>query len=337
VYSHLTRREAGIDRLKRFGRILWNSITEFMSDDCPSMAASLSYYTVFSLPPLLALLTLIVGSIVPPDQFRELLSSQVGQLMGTEGRRQVIALIEGASRPEIRGIAAVIGIVVLLFAATGAFVQLQTALNRAWQVMLDPARSDLSRFLVKRLISLAMILSIGFLLLVSLVLSTVTSAASGAFSAAAPDWLASWIARVVDIAASLAMTTFLFAAIFQFVPDAEVRWRHALVGGFATGLLFTAGKFAIGFYFGRSDPGSVYGAAGSLALTLIWIYYSAIILLLGAEFTEAWAREHGAPLKPERGAVGIRRVIVPLESTEPDEKSRRRIGRALAMFRRGRP
>lgn len=284
------------------------------------MAAALSFYTVFSLPPLLALSTLVVGVVVPPEQFREVLFSQLGSLVGNQGAEQIVSLVEGASRPEMRGPAAAIGGVALVSAATGAFVQLQEALNAAWQVAPDPDRSNVKVFLFKRLVSIAMIGAIGFLLLVSLVLSTLLAAAGGFLHSVTPEWLSHWFATVADVGISLAVISLMFAAIFQYVPDASVEWRDALVGGLFTGVLFTAGKIGIGYYFGRSDPGSVYGAAGSLALALLWIYYSAMILLLGAEFTEVSARERGVRLRPRHGAVRVRRTLKRIADDDPREK-----------------
>jgi membrane protein len=284
------------------------------------MAAALSFYTVFSLPPLIALTMLVVGWVIPPDQFRDILSTQLGELVGAEGARQIVSLVEGASRPEVRGVAATISVLTLAFAATGAFVQLQEALNAAWEVAPDPERGGVRAFLLKRLLSLAMIAAVGFLLLASLLLSTLLAAAGGFLHSIAPQWLSHWFVTAADFSLSLSVVAFMFAAIFQYVPDASVEWRDALVGGLFTGVLFTGGKIGIGYYFGRSDPGSVYGAAGSFALALLWIYYSAMILLLGAEFTEVLARTRGAPLRPQRGAVRVRRTLKRIADGDTREK-----------------
>jgi membrane protein len=283
-----------------------------MADGCPAMAAALSYYTIFSLPPLLAILMLTVGSFVEPDTVRDLLTTQIGTLLGPGGADQVVQLVRNASRPEISGVAATLGILALVFGATTAFANLQNALNTAWSVAPDPRRGDVGNFLLKRVISLAMVLAIGFLLLVSLAISTVIAAFGDFLAFHAPGWLSARVMTAVDFSTSFVVIGLLFAALFSYVPDAVVRWRDALVGGALTGLLFIAGKAAIGFYVGRSDPGSVYGAAGSLAVALLWLYYNAVILFLGAEFTQVWASRRGAPIIPERGAVKVVRTQEPV-------------------------
>jgi membrane protein len=269
------------------------------------MAAALSYYTIFSLPPLLVLLLLIIGAIVDPDTARQMLAGQVGTLLGPGGAEQVDALIRNASRPNIGGVTAVLGILAFLLGATGAFAQLQGALNTTWGVAPDPTRGDVRNFLWKRVISFAMILVIGFMLIVSLAVSALLTAFGDVLVAITNASISTAVLQIIQNLLSFVTIGLLFAAIFQYVPDAMVRWRDALVGGAFTALLFTLGKAGIGYYLGRSDPGNAYGAAGSLAVTLLWIYYSAVILLLGAEFTEVWASSTGRPIVPEPGAARV--------------------------------
>jgi membrane protein len=310
--------------VKRGGGLLWQTVSEFMSDGCPQLAAALSYYTVFSLPPLLVLLFMIVGAVVDPATVRELLTGQVGSLLGSQGATQVESLIRNASRPELGGLTAVLGIAAFLFGATGAFAQLQLALNRAWGVAPDPTRGDIRNFLTKRFISFTMILAVGFLLLVSLVVSALITAFGSLARDLLPGWASSGLLQGINAGVSFVAVGMLFALMFRYVPDAVVRWRDALVGGAFTSVLFTLGKAGIGYWLGRSDPGSAYGAAGSLAVALLWIYYSASILLLGAEFTEVWAERRGEPIVPEPGAA---RVIQSQERyvTTPEPKSRHEV------------
>jgi membrane protein len=296
-----------IARIKRVGGLLRRTLTAFFGDGCPQMAAALSYYTVFSLPPLLVLLMIVVGAVLSPATVQELLSGQVGALLGPQGEQQVMSLLRNASRPEIGGLAAVLGIAAFLFGATGAFAQLQQALNTAWGVAPDPTRGELKNFLLKRVISFTMILAVGFLLLVSLGLSALLTAFGDALGDLAPAWVSGNLLQVLNGSVSFTLVALLFAAMFRYIPDAVVHWRNALVGGVFTSLLFTIGKSAIGYYLGRSDPGSAYGAAGSLAVALLWIYYSALIVLLGAEFTEVHAEQRGEPIVPEPGAVRVTR------------------------------
>lgn len=298
--------------VRQTGRLVWDTLTNFMADGCPALAAALSFYAVFSLPPLLAILMLVVGTVIEPETIRQVLSTQIGTLLGPGGAQQVLDLLRNASRPEISGVAATLGILALVFGATTAFANLQNALNTAWSVAPDPERGDIGNFLLKRVISIAMVLAIGFLLLMSLAVSAMIAVFGDFVGYFAPSWLSRRVVTLVDFVTSFVVVGLLFAALFTYVPDAVVRWRHALVGGALTALLFIAGKAAIGFYIGRADPGSVYGAAGSLAVALLWLYYNAIILLLGAEFTQVWAARRGVPITPEPGAVQVIRTQVPL-------------------------
>lgn len=291
--------------------VLKATISEFLEDECMRMAAALSFYTVFSLPPLLVFLMLLIGTVLDPETVRSEMSGQVGAMLGPSGADQVEALVRHAGEPELSGIGAILGIGALVFGATGAFVQLQVALNRAWRVRPDPdAAGGIRGFLTKRITSLGMILAIGFLLLVSLLISALVAAFGDLLPRLIGTSISSVVLRLIDVAISFTAVSLLFAAIFKYVPDAIVSWRYALIGGVFTSALFTLGKFLIAFYLGRSDPGSAYGAAGSLAVILLWIYYNGLILFLGAEFTEVFARSRGEPLKPEPGAVRFRRQVV---------------------------
>ena len=281
-------------------RMLKAAFKDFSDDECPRLAAALSYFTVFSLPPLLVLILLVAGMFLDPDQVREALTKH--DLMGPEGGAELETILQNAKNPGAsRGLTAVLGFAALLFGATGAFMQLQAALNRAWEVEPDKAQGGIKNFILKRLLSLGMVLTIAFVLMVSLALSSVLTAAGAAVDQAAGAGT-SVLARVGTELFTFVVVSLLFAFIFKVLPDARIALKDALVGGVMTGLLFTIGKFALSWYLGRSDPGEAFGAAGSLALLLVWIYYSAMILLLGAEFTQAWATEVGGGIEPETGA-----------------------------------
>jgi membrane protein len=287
------------------GHLIWQTLSEFVSDGCGSMAAALSYYTIFSLSPLLVLLMLIVGTFTEPVTLHDLLSTQIGALLGPRGAQQILELLRNAARPEITSVAAVLGALALVFGATTAFANLQGALNAAWGVAPNPYRGDVRNFLLKRVISLTMVLVIGFLLVVSLVMSALLAGFGHVLSAVFVPTVSATVMRAVELGISFMVVSLMFAALFKYVPDAVVRSRHALIGGALTGVLFTVGKAAFGYYIGRSDAGNVFGAAGSLAVALLWLNYTAIILLLGAEFTQVWATRKGAPIYPERGAVRV--------------------------------
>lgn len=293
-------------KLGLFG-ILKRTVGEFLRDECTTMAAALSYYTIFSLPPLLVLILLIVGIMMDPGDVQRMLAGEIGALMGPEGAAQIQSIIANAERPDIaRPLAWVVGVALLVFGATGAFAQLQGSLNRAWGVKPDPNAGGLKNFLMKRVLSFGMVLGIAFLLLVSLVLSAILSAFGdylGGLLGGVSDVLLQWL----NAALSFGVITLLFAAIFKVMPDAKVAWRDVWIGAAVTAMLFTVGKSLIGLYIGRSNPGEPFGAAGSLALVLVWVYYASIILLLGAEFTQVWADTRGSGLAPENGAVRVER------------------------------
>jgi membrane protein len=290
--------------LKESFALLRDSGKDFIEDDCPTQAAALSYYTIFSLPPLLVLILMILGALVDPQDIRGQLELQMGALMGPTATEQIRTILQQAHNPGSGAlIPTVLSIVALILGASGAFGQLQAALNRAWEVAPDPQQGGLKAFLLKRVFSFGMILSVAFLLLVSLVLSAALSAFGGALGGMMPDGVSATLLQVVNQAVSLVVVTALFAAIFKVLPDATVAWRDVWVGAGVTAVLFVVGKFVIGLYLGRSNPGEAFGAAGSLAVMLVWIYYSSMILLFGAEFTQAWAEGRGSGIAPERGAV----------------------------------
>lgn len=276
-------------------------LRDFSEDECSVRAAALAYYTVFALPPLLILLTKVVGLVWDPAEVQHSLETQFSTLVGDEGGRAIREMLTSAEQQGTAGIvSAVLGIFALLFGAIGAFMQLQGALNRAWEVKPDPKQGGLKRFIAKRVLSAGMILAVAFLLMVSLAVSALLSALGTKLA-----FLPEPTLHVMDVLLSLAVITIMFAAIFRFLPDAEIAWRDVWVGSLFTAMLFVIGKVAIGLYLGRSAPGDAFGAAGALAVILVWIYYAGMIVLLGAEFTQAWAERRGARIRPERGAVHV--------------------------------
>ncbi len=293
-------------RGKSIFEVVKQTVNEFLEDDCPRMAAALAYYSIFSLPPLLFLIIMIAGFAFEAESAQQVLTSEIAAFVGTETAGQIGTMVAGASEQANSGgglIVTILGGAAFLFGATSAFAQLQGALNRAWEVAPDPEKGGVWNFLLKRILSFGMILGAGFLLLVSLALSAAVSAIDTHAQDLLPGDIAIWIPRTLDFAISLSIITLLFAAIFKILPDARIRWREVWTGAIATAALFVISKFAIGFYLGRSSPGSAYGAAGSLAVLLLWMYLSAMILLIGAEFTQVWARRYGKRIEPSKGAV----------------------------------
>ena len=216
----------------------------------------------------------------------------------------------------------VLSIAGLLFGATGVFAQLQQALNKAWEVEPDPEAGGIKNFLTKRVFSLGMILVIVFLLLVSLLLSSFISVFAGQLGSLLPGSLSTAVVWVINAVVSLAVITLLFAAIFKVLPDAIVAWRDVWVGAFVTAFLFVIGKFLIGLYIGQSDPGEAYGAAAALALLLVWVYYSAMIIFLGAEFTQIWAQQYGSGIEPDEDAVRVVEEKKHVRSGEENSRSK---------------
>ena len=300
-------------------KTLKQAFKDFLADDCPAMAASMSYFTVFSLAPLLVLMLMVLGVFIDPTDLQGHINNQISALIGADGASQVNEMILAANQSENRGLLpTILGTLALIFGATGAFGALQSALNRAWEVKPDPRRGGIKGFIGKRLLSLGMVATIAFLVLVSLVVSAALSAFGDAMDARIG--MPSWVMQIVQLVVSLGVVTLLFAAIFRILPDAKIKWRDVWLGAAFTTVLFVAGKFLIGFYLSRSDPGSTFGAAGALAVILVWIYYSAMIVFLGAEFTQAWAIERGRWIKPEEGAVHAENKTVLKPKPQPSRR-----------------
>jgi membrane protein len=280
-----------------------DTFREFSDDEATWKAAALSYFTVFALAPLLVILLQLASLIWDPGQVRESLTGQFQALMGRDVAHQVETMMMSAEQKTASGsgIRLVLSIAGLVFGATGAFVSLQEALNRAWEVEPDPKRGGIKNFITKRFLSIGMVLGIAFLLLVSLALTAALSAAGGLLFSG----FGATGAQVLNFILTFVVISLLFAAMFKVLPDAKIGWRDVWVGAVATAIFFVVGKFLIGLYIGQSNPGSAFGAAGALAVLLVWIYYAAVIVLLGAEFTQAWMKMHGREIEPEEGAVRV--------------------------------
>ena len=291
--------------------ILKKTFKEFGEDDCPRMAAALAYYTVFALPPLLVLILMVAGLFVSPDEVMRLMQGQVSR----NAAEQLQTMVDSANEKVSGGFSAalILSLLGLLFSASGAFAQLQSALNAAWAVEPDPedkGAKKIIHILTKRFMSLGMIAVVAFLLIVTLILSGLIAT----FTESIAEFLGSYglsgsmstaLVWAADAIVSITVLWLLFATIFKFLPDAKVQWKDVRVGALVTSILFVIGKIVIGWYIGSSDPGSAFGAAGSLAVILVFVYYASMIVLLGAEFTEAWATEHGHRVRPSKHAVRV--------------------------------
>jgi membrane protein len=288
------------------------TIAEWQEDQAARLAAAMAYYTTFSLAPLLVVVIAIAGLIGGRDAAQSLVMDQVEDLVGTEGREFVTSMIENASSSSTGVIASILGTATLLIGALGAFNELQNALNRIWDVEPKPIKGWGKRvitFIFKRLLSFSMLLGIGFLLLVALVVSAGLSAINEYLSAI--PLFSNLVLQILNLIISLGLITLLFALIFKFIPDIEISWRNVWLGAAITAIFFTIGKQLIGLYLGRSDVGNTFGAAGSMALIMIWVYYSSQILFLGAEFTQVVAKKTGKQPRPDEHAVEGKRKRQP--------------------------
>ena len=272
----------------------------WMEDKASRLAAALAYYTILSLPPLLIIIIALTGLFWQREAVEGQVVAQMEGLIGGEGRAFVSDMLASASNPARGIIATILGVITLLFGALGAFNELHNALNTIWEVKEEETKGfleSIKQVIFNRLLSFSMILGIGFLLLVSLVVSAGLSAAQETIGNAIP--ISEILLQIVNLIISIGVITVLFALIFKFLPDAEIAWRDVWLGAFFTAVLFSLGKFLIGLYLGNSSVGSSFGAAGSLVLLLIWIYYSAQILFFGAEFTQVYANTFGSKIVPE--------------------------------------
>lgn len=275
-----------------FFGLIRDTFRKWSADKVPVQAAALAYYTVFAIAPLLLILIAVVGLVLGEQAVRGQLFAQLRGAVGDNTAELIQNMVARTGRGNSGILATIIGIIIVLVGATGLFGQLQRTLNLIWGV--DPKRKGIKGLLWNRLLSFGMILLIGLLFLAAFLSSAAISALSGFFGDSLPGSAVLW--RIIDLLASLAVFTILFAAIYKILPDTDVPWGDVWIGAIVTAVLFVIGKFLIGLYLGRASVTSTYGAAGSLVALLLWVYYSAQIILLGAEFTQAYARRYGSKI-----------------------------------------
>lgn len=285
-------------RLPGFLQLLWMAIKGWSKDNVPRLGASLAYYTLFAVSPILVIAMAIAGSVFGEEAVRGQIVSQIDGLVGRQGAEAIQSILQGAHHDQSGSFAVIVGTITLIVAASGAFLELQHALNTIFQVKTDPKKSGLQRLILSRLRSFGLVVSIGFLLMVSLLVSAALAALSAHMREA--QLIGPWMLKAIDIAVSLAVMTLLFGMIYRALPDVRLAWRDVWTGALVTALLFDVGKFLIGLYLGQSSVASSYGAAGSIVVLLVWVYYSAQVILLGAEFTRVYAehRRGGAAPRP---------------------------------------
>lgn len=297
-------------------RIAKTTFSEFSENRCMQMAAALAYYTTFSIAPLMVIVIAVAGWVMQSsgtasseEEVKTQIVSQIGSLVGEQPAEQIGTMVSASQTGGDSWMTTIVSIIVLLFGATAVVGQLQASMNQAWGVEPDPDQGGIGNFIRKRILSLAMILGVAFLLLVSLILNTALEAFNDYFSRYLPEAVASWVPRLSNFLIQLLITTGLFAAVFKVLPDVDIRWRDVGVGAFATALAFGIGRFVISIYLANSDVTNGFGAAGSLVLFLVWIYYSSLIFLLGVEFTQAYVRHQGRRIEPQKGAVRVTRKV----------------------------
>ncbi|MFM2312983.1 MAG: hypothetical protein RLZZ04_2259 [Cyanobacteriota bacterium] len=283
--------------LRKIVRLFRETFKEWQEDNASRIAAALAYYAVFSISPLLVIAIAIAGTFFGQEAAQDQIAQKITDLVGEDGVQPVLMALNNMNQPKIRGLASLISIGVLLIGASGFFAQLQDALNTVWKVKPQPGKG-IWIFIRKRVASFLMVLAMGFLLILSLVLSAVVAALSKYKVNSLPGSAILW--ENLDLIISLGLMTFIFGLMFKYVPDAKIVWKDVFVGAVITAVLFLFGKFLLGVYLSKGSLGSAYGAAGSLIVLLAWIYYSAQIILLGAEFTQVYTRMYGSKIRPSK-------------------------------------
>jgi membrane protein len=287
--------------LRRLWAVLKRALSGWWNDNVPHLGAALSYYTLFSLAPILIVAIAMAGLVFGAEAVRGEIVGQIEALVGHDGAVAVQAMLEGAARPSSSVPATIIGVLTFFLGATGAFLELQTALNAIWRVKPKQSGSFLRVLILDRLISFGLVLGVGFLMLTSLLVSAGLAALHSYMGETFPGGAVLWEGGNVIV--TLAVVSILFAMIYKVLPDVELAWSDVWVGGLVTAGLFTMGKFLIGLYLGTSALASSYGAAGSVVVLLLWVFYSAQIVLLGAEFTREYVKEFGRRPPPSEFAT----------------------------------
>jgi membrane protein len=309
---------------KSLAQLAKDSATQWVDDQPFQLAAALSYYTLFSVAPLMIIVIAIAGFAFGREAAQNQIVETLQGMIGEESARAIQEMIQNASNQPKTGIlSTAVGIVALVFGAGGVIGQLQTSLNTIWGVTPKPGQGVWG-FVRQRFISFAMILGIGFLLLVSLVVSALVTGLTQLMGI----WMggSEFLAHTLDIVVSFIFITALFAMIYKFLPDVRIQWRDVWTGAVLTSFLFTVGKFLIGLYLGSSGVTSSYGAAGSLITVLLWVYYSSLIFFLGAEFTQVYASQFGSGVRPAEHAQPIAAAAETRESPPPERRTGGRAG-----------
>jgi membrane protein len=301
-------------RIKAYWTILKQTFSDFIDDKVLKLSASLAYYTIFSVAPMLIVIIFFCDLFLGREAIEGTLYSQIKGLVGSDAAIQVQQMIRNASLSQDMSWATIVGFVTLFIGATGVFAEIQDSINTIWRLKSKPKKGKgLVRMIMNRLQSFSLVVSMGFILLVSLVVNGIIEIFNQRLASLFPE-VGLIVIYLINWSITFMVITTLFAVIFKVLPDARIRWRDVIVGAIATAILFMLGKFAIGLYLGASKVGSTYGAAGSIVIILLWVYYSAAILYFGAEFTRVYVQHFGARIYPNDYAVWIKQVEVEEET-----------------------
>ncbi|MFL5787051.1 MAG: YihY/virulence factor BrkB family protein, partial [Flavisolibacter sp.] len=294
--------------LKGLWEVLKDSFSGFSNDKVAKLSASLAYYTIFSLGPLLICIIFLCGFFFGREAVQGNIYHQMEGFVGSDAAKQLQDIIKNAAISNKSSIAAIIGLIALLLGATSVFAEIQDSVNMIWGLKPKP-KMGLLKLLITRLTSFGVIASLGFLLLVSLAITSLIEALNQRLQNAFPN-VTIVVFYIINLIITLGVTTLLFAVIFKVLPDAKIKWKDVMAGSIATAVLFMIGKFAISFYISKSNVGTTYGTAGSLIILLLWIYYSSFILYFGAEFTKSYAIKFGSEIHPNEYAVTAQQVQI---------------------------
>lgn len=294
--------------LKGVWKLISHSFDGFIDDKVLKLSAALAYYTVFSIGPTIIIIIYFAGSVYGQEAVQGTVFRELQGLVGAQAALQVQDMIKNAAFANKGSVAAIIGFITLFIGATGVFAEIQDSINDIWGLKPKPKKGWL-KMITNRLLSFSVIISLGFILLVSLIVNGLIEALMDRLQARFPQMTVVML-YILNLVITFAVTSSLFAIIFKLLPDAMIKWKDVMIGAMVTAVLFMLGKFGITFYINKSDVGSTYGAAGSLVVLLVWVYYSSLILYFGAEFTKAYATEYGALIRPNHYAVWVKHVEV---------------------------
>ena len=299
--------------LSKTGFILKESGLGFLDDNAIKLSAALSYYTIFALPPLLIIIITICGFFFGEEAVSGQLYGQINTMVGNEASIQIQEAIKNVALADSNVFVTIFGVAMLFIGASGVFAEIQSSINFIWGISAKPDKG-LKKYIKNRLMSFSMIASVGFLMLVSLMVNTVLDILSERIKIFFPDSFF-YLFYVINSVIIFGIIMILFTVIFRTLPDGIIKMKDALIGASFTSVFFLIGKFAIGFYLGSSSVTSLYGAAGSVVIILVWVYYSAIILYFGAEFTKVYAENYGGGIHPNKYSVAIKKQIIEIDPT----------------------